>query len=85
MAMVNESLVIQSGGKLVGLVNPNREEAQSLGFTEEDLTNIMEQYRKQLNSVLPSFCKISQIQLQDKEFEKTPKRSIKRYLYKDMV
>jgi long-chain acyl-CoA synthetase len=85
MAMVNESLVIQKGNKLVGLVNPNMEEAQSLGFSEEDLQNIMEQYRKQLNSVLPSFCKISRIQLHDEEFEKTPKRSIKRYLYKDVL
>ncbi len=85
MAMVNESLVIQKGDKLVGLVNPNKEEVQSLGFSKEDLARIMEEYRKKLNAGLPSFCKISSIQLHDEEFEKTPKKSIKRYLYKDAL
>ena len=83
MAMVNESLIIQKGDKLVGLVHPDMHEAESLGFTEDDLRNIMEQNRKELNNLLPSFCKISEIRLQAEEFEKTPKKSIKRYLYKE--
>lgn len=83
MAMVNESLIIQKGDKLVGLVHPDMHEAESLGFTEDDLRNIMEQNRKELNNLLPGFCKISEIRLQAEEFEKTPKKSIKRYLYKE--
>lgn len=49
MAMVNESIVLQKGDKLVGLVHPDMDEANTLGFTQEDLENIMEQNRKELN------------------------------------
>ncbi len=84
MAMVNESIIIQDGDRLVGLVHPDFDEAKSLGFTNEDLMNIMEQNRKELNLVLPSYCKLSEIMLHEEEFEKTPKKSIKRYLYKDI-
>ena len=85
MAMVNESLVIQKGDRLVGLVYPDMDEVKSMGFNDEDLNNIMEQNRQQLNMQLPPFCKISEIKLHDKEFVKTPKKSIKRYLYQDVV
>lgn len=85
MAMVNESIVIQKGEKLVGLVHPDIEEAHSLGFTTEDLESIMEQNRKELNNILPSFCKLSAIKIHDEEFQKTPKKSIKRFLYQDAV
>ncbi len=85
MAMVNESLVIQKGDKLVALVNPDKDEAQALGFTEEDLNNVMEQNRKELNNLIPGFSQISHIQLHEKEFEKTAKKSIKRYLYQSAV
>ena len=81
MAMVNESIVIQEEDRLVGLVHPDTEVAQSMGFTHSDLENIMEQNRKELNAVLPSYSKISSIRIQDEEFEKTPKKSIKRFLY----
>ena len=81
MAMVNESLIIQKGDRLIGLVHPDKEEARQMGFNDEDLSNIMEQNRQQLNSMLPPFCKISEIRLHDEEFVKTPKKSIKRYLY----
>ena len=81
MAMVNESIVIQEEDRLVGLVYPDTEVAQSMGFTHSDLENIMEQNRKELNAVLPSYSKISSIRIQDEEFEKTPKKSIKRFLY----
>ena len=79
--MVNESLIIQKGDKLIGLVHPDLEEAQSMGFTSEELQGIMEQNRNELNQLLPPFCKISAIKLYDDEFEKTPKKSIKRFLY----
>jgi len=82
MVMVGESLLLQEGEKFVALVHPDMEEAKNMGFTDSDLMEIMEQNRKELNNSLPSFCKISEIRLNDKEFEKTPKKSIKRYLYK---
>ena len=85
MAMVNESIVIQKADKLVALVHPDMDEAETLGFTEEDINNIMEQNRKELNSLIPSFAQIFRIQLHDKEFEKTAKKSIKRYLYQNAV
>jgi len=84
MAMVVESLIIQKGDKLIGLVYPDHEEARSMGFSNDDLENIMEQNRHELNAVLPSYSKISAIRLMDEEFEKTPKKSIKRFLYKDV-
>lgn len=84
MAMVSESLIVQSGNALVGLVHPDFEEAESMGFSNEDLQNIMEQNRQELNSVLPSFCKLSAIKLHEEEFQKTPKKSIKRYLYQNI-
>ena len=81
MAMVNESIVIQEEDRLVGLVHPDLEVAQSMGFTHSDLESIMEQNRKELNNVLPAYSKISSIRIQNEEFEKTPKKSIKRFLY----
>lgn len=85
MAMVSESLVLQRGEELVALIHPDMEEAHQMGFSEEDLINIMNQNRLELNQILPPFCKIAAIRLHDREFEKTPKKSIKRYLYQDAV
>ena len=85
LAMVNESIVLQSNDKLVALVHPDMEEVSNLGFTDEDLANIMEENRKELNQQMPSFAHISRIQLHDTEFEKTAKKSIKRYLYQDVI
>ncbi|MCR5313237.1 MAG: AMP-binding protein [Bacteroidaceae bacterium] len=85
MLMVNESIVLQKGDKLVALVNPDLNDADNVGLNKEDIMRVMEQNRKELNAQLPSFCKISEIKLHDKEFEKTPKKSIKRYLYKNMI
>ena len=82
MAMVNESIVIQSDDKLVALVHPDMEEVNNLGFTDEDLENIMEQNRQELNATQPPYCRLSAIEIVREEFEKTPKKSIKRYLYK---
>ena len=82
MAMVSESLLVQRGDKLVALVHPDMDEAKNMGFTQEDLEQIMEQNRQELNEQLPVYSKIQAFELQDKEFQKTPKKSIKRYLYK---
>lgn len=85
MAMVNESIVIQNDDKLVALVHPDMEEVNNLGFTDEDLENIMEQNRVELNMQIPSFAKVSRIKLHNQEFEKTAKKSIKRYLYQNAI
>ena len=82
MAMVNESLIVQRGDKLVGLVFPDFDEAHTMGFNDSDIESVMEQNRKELNEQLPPFCHLSAIQLQNEEFAKTPKKSIKRYMYK---
>lgn len=84
MAMVTESLVIQNGDKLIALVHPDYDEATNMGFSEEDLKHIMEQNLVELNQTMPAYCKISTIKLQEEEFEKTPKKSIKRYLYQNI-
>lgn len=83
MPMVSESVVIQENDKLVGLVCPDMDEAESIGLTRTDLEAVMEQNRLQLNNVMPAYCKLSAIRLHDEEFEKTPKKSIKRYLYQN--
>ena len=81
MTMVLESIVVQRDTKLVALVYPDLDEAKNLGLGDDDLKNIMEQNRNGLNQMLPAYEKISEIEIFHEEFEKTPKRSIKRYLY----
>ena len=79
MPMVTESIVIQRGDKLVALVHSENDEM--INFSQEELQNIMEENRNNLNKQLPAFSRISAIELHEKEFAKTPKKSIKRYLY----
>ena len=80
LPMVVESVVVQRDTKLVGLVYPDYDEAKNMRFNEEDIRNIMEQNRNQLNELLPAYEKITEIEIRKDEFEKTPKRSIKRFL-----
>ena len=82
LAMVNESVVVQRGEKLVGLVYPDFDEADTMRLNEADLEKIMEQNRQELNADQPPYCRLSAIEIVKEEFEKTPKKSIKRYLYK---
>jgi len=82
MTLVVESLVVQRDTKLVALVYPDYEEAKNLNFSEDDIHNVMEQNRNGLNEMIPAYEKISEIEIRKEEFEKTPKRSIKRFLYK---
>ncbi len=84
MAMVSECIVIQRGDKFVALVYPDYEEARNMSFSDEDLVNIMEQNRQEINSALPSYSRIASIEIRQDEFAKTPKKSIKRYLYQDV-
>lgn len=73
MALVSESIIVQRNNKLVALIHPDYDEASSMGFTAEDLEHIMDQNRVELNSQMPSFAKISSIQIHENEFEKTAK------------
>ena len=82
MALISESIIIQRDEKLVALVYPDFDEASQLGFTNEDLAAIMDQTREELNKQLPAYCNIHSFEIHKQEFEKTPKKSIKRYLYK---
>lgn len=82
LPMVSESIVIQRGEKIVALVYPDQDEVVS--FSEEELKHIMEQNRQDLNAILPAYSRISAIELHNEEFAKTPKKSIKRYLYQNM-
>lgn len=82
MPFVNESLIVERGPKLVALVYPDYEAMDKANVTSTMLPQIMEQVTRELNSNLAPYEQISHIQLIPNEFEKTPKRSIKRFLYK---
>ena len=84
MALVNESIVIQQGDKLVGLVHPDYDEAKGMRLTNDDIVAVMEQNRQELNAEMPAYSKLSTIKIQEEEFEKTTKKSIKRYLYQNV-
>ena len=83
MPYVSESVVIQKGNKLYGLVFPDYDEAAKDGLDEEMLRAQMEQNRKDLNILVNNYEQLSGISIRKEEFEKTPKRSIKRFLYVD--
>ena len=82
LPLVVESVVVQRETKLVGLVYPDYDEANALGLSTSDIEAQMQQNLQDLNLVQPAYCKLAAIEIQEKEFEKTPKKSIKRYLYK---
>ncbi|MDR2811424.1 MAG: AMP-binding protein [Tannerellaceae bacterium] len=81
LPFIMESLVIEKNGRMVGLVYPDYDAVDSTGISHEDLPAIMEQNRKELNKLLAPYEQITQLHLYPTEFEKTPKKSIKRYLY----
>ena len=82
MPLVGESIIIQRDSKLVALVHPEAEDKEDMNFDDDDIKGIMDENLKTLNAQLPPFCKIAAIEIQKQEFEKTAKKSIKRYLYK---
>ena len=79
MPMVAECVVVQRNEKLVALVYPDQDEAAN--FSMDELQAVMEQNRVNLNANLPAYSRITSVELQSEEFAKTPKKSIKRYLY----
>ena len=81
LPLVNESIVVQRDQKLVALVHPDIETCAARNMSSEDVINVMNQNLQTLNESQPAYCKVAQIEIHDEEFEKTPKRSIKRYLY----
>ena len=81
MPLVAESVVIQKGDKLIGLLHPDYDEAKVMGLKPSDIESIMEQNRQDFNAVMPAYARLTAVRIQEEEFEKTPKKSIKRYLY----
>lgn len=84
MPFVNESLVILAGDKLIALVYPDNEEAFAQGMDKKALEAAIEINRTELNKMLPAYSQITRIKLYPEEFEKTAKKSIKRFLYQDI-
>ena len=79
---VEECLVVKRGERLVAIVVPDREAMKQASVPESGLSAIMKQNLEQLNREMPSYARVAEIEIRDSEFEKTPKRSIKRFLYK---
>lgn len=84
MPFVNESLVILSESKLIALIYPDSDDAFSHGMTQKQLEEALENNRQEINKLLPAYSQITRIKLYPEEFEKTAKKSIKRFLYQDI-
>ena len=84
MPYVSESLIILQQDKLVGLIYPDSDDAFAHGLSQSDLVRGMEENRLELNKQLPAFSQIARFKLYPEEFEKTAKKSIKRFLYQDI-
>jgi long-chain acyl-CoA synthetase len=78
---VSESLVVHREEKLVALIYPDADRMTAQNVTRDDLVNILEQYRKEVNASVPSYMNVTRFEIHPEEFVKTPKRSIKRFLY----
>ena len=81
LPMVNESIVVQRDTKLVALVHPDMDACSAQNMSSDDVEDLMKKNLEQLNSTQPPYCRISHIEICNEEFEKTPKKSIKRFLY----
>lgn len=81
LPLVSECLVISREEKLIALIYPDHDKRELLGIKEDELNSAFEDYKKEVNDHLPAYMNISKIELRETEFEKTPKKSIKRYLY----
>lgn len=78
---IQESLIVEKNHQLVALIYPDFDAVDKNGLKENDLLQIMEGYRKQLNLELPAYMSVAKIRIVPEEFEKTPKKSIKRFMY----
>ena len=85
MPYVSECIIIQqSDNKLAALIYPDFDEAFAQGLSKEDIEKVMEENRVALNQELPAYSQIARVKIYPEEFEKTPKKSIKRFLYQDV-
>lgn len=85
MPYVCENIIIQqSDNKLAALIYPDFEEAYANGLTQADIEKVMETNRIAINAELPAYSQIARVKIYPEEFEKTPKKSIKRFLYQDV-
>ena len=82
MPYVVESVMVQRNDKFVGLIFPDYAEAEKAGLSREQLAELMEQNRVEVNKVIASYAKLQSVEIMETEFEKTPKKSIKRFIYK---
>lgn len=81
MPFVQESLIVEHNQKLVALIFPDFDSADKAGYSNADLERIMEENKSEINKTLPAYSQITKVKLYPEEFEKTPKKSIKRFLY----
>ena len=79
--LIDECVVVQRDEKLVGLVYTSDDTLQRHGMSRQDFNDSLERYRRHVNKMLPPFYHLSRLEPRDEEFEKTPKRNIKRFLY----
>lgn len=79
--LIQEALIVNKNNQLTALIYPDYEAIDNLGIKENELNDILEQYKKEINEEMPAFMNISKIKLVPEEFEKTPKKSIKRFIY----
>ena len=82
MPFVNESIIVERGGGLTGLIYPDFEGAEAEGIDRNRLAEIMEENRNELNALVAPYEKVGTVEIVEQPFEKTPKQSIKRFLYK---
>lgn len=83
MPYVSESLIVLQQDKLVSLIYPDFDDAFAHGLQQADIERVMEANRKELNLQLPAYCQISKVKIHFEEFEKTAKKSIKRFMYQE--
>lgn len=81
LPFITESLIIEKENRLIALVYPDLDAADEANFVTADIETILEKHRVEVNKNLPSYSQIAKIRLYPEEFEKTPKKSIKRFLY----
>ena len=84
MPYVSESLIVLQRDKLVALIYPDFDDAFAHGLTNADIEKAMDINRNNLNAVLPAYSQIAKVKIYPEEFEKTAKKSIKRFLYQEM-
>ena len=82
LPLVAESVVVERNGKIVALVHPDYDAGRKLGMTEETIEKRATENLKELNKMLPPYSRVNSIEIQKEAFEKTPKQSIRRFLYK---